>query len=141
MLIHEFCRWRTQWKCRSVYSRFKKEKLGFLKRDLPVVSVLEIWIFAPTFDQELIPFMNFAGDEHDGSADLLEIAKSKMQSKNPQIQPSFRQILRSSFFAQSVFVHIENFLSDLPMKSAAEREKFFASIWILSRNLGIKSMK
>jgi len=65
-------------------------------------------------------------DELDGSADLLEIAKSKMQSKNPQIQPSFRQILRSSFFAHSVFVQIENFLSDLPMKSAAEREKFFA---------------
>ena len=72
--------------------------------------------------------MNFAGDELDGSADLLEIAKSKMQSKNPKIQPSFRQILRSSFFAHSVFVQIENFLSDLPMKSAAEREKFFASI-------------
>ena len=65
------------------------------------------------------------GDQ-DGSADLMAMAKSKMQSKNPQVQPSFRQILRSSFFAQSVFVQIENFLTDLPMKSAAEREKFFA---------------
>lgn len=52
------------------------------------------------------------------------MARQEMQSRS-KVQATFKQVLAASFFALDDAVHVENFLSDLPLQSPVERAKFF----------------
>ena len=45
-----------------------------------------------------------------------------------KLHPSFQEVMTLPFFAGNEFVEIENFLTDLPMKSSLKRTKFFQGL-------------
>ena len=71
---------------------------------------------------ELFPYVDLPHAD-----DFVALADARMRSANPNHRPKAREILSHPFFSHD-YVAIVRFLSDLPLKSEAEKRQFFGGL-------------